>query len=116
MIMDVNSVLLRFPWINDETVIMSYRFHYRSHKCNTVTDPDSYSICNGHRTSGAESINQQWNFSKKHVRYLSQENVMQFLAVRSVFLNVRTSISEKFKIQNIDDTHFFSFITESWKC
>ena len=110
------SVLIRFPWINDETIIMSDRFHYRSHKCNTVTDPDRYAICNDHRTSGTESINQQWNFSKKHIRYLSPENLMSYLAIRSVFLNIRTSIREKFEIQDIGDTHFLSLITDSWKC
>ena len=51
------SVLLRFPYINSETIIRSDRVHYRSHKCNIVTDLDIYTMCIDHRTSGARSIN-----------------------------------------------------------
>ena len=52
------SALLRFPWINDRTIIMSDKFLYRSQKFNIVADPDSYSITVDHRTSDADSINQ----------------------------------------------------------
>ena len=65
------SVILWIPWVNGNCLIVSGRFHYRSHKCNIVTDPDSYGICSQHRTSGAESINQLWNFSRYHIRFLS---------------------------------------------
>ena len=50
------SVHFRFPWIKDQTIIMSHRFHYRSHRPNTVTDPDSYEMCKSHLTSEAKSI------------------------------------------------------------
>lgn len=52
-----NSILFRFPWINEEIVISSDRFHYRSRKRNFVTNPDSYTICKDHRISGSDSIN-----------------------------------------------------------
>ena len=82
------SMLLRFPCITEETIIMGDRFLYRGQKCKTVTDTNSYVRFNDHKTSGAESINQQWNFTKKHVRYLSPDYLILYVDVRSVFLNV----------------------------
>ena len=65
----LKSIVLRVPWVNDECLIASDLFHYRTHKCNVVTDPDSYNLCRRHKTSAAESINQQWNFSKSHIGF-----------------------------------------------
>ena len=76
------SIILRLPWINKETTIICDRFHYKSHACNSVFDPDSYMSCRNHSTSGAESINRLWYLSKFHLRYLHPENLMPFLAKR----------------------------------
>ncbi len=65
----LRSVAIRTPWVEEQCLIVSYRSHYRSHKCDIVTDPDSYSWCKPHSTSSAESINQHWKFSKPHVRF-----------------------------------------------
>ena len=64
------SVVLRTLWINETCLIVSDRFHYRGHECNIVCDPESYEDTRFHSTSGAESINQMWNFSKSHIRFL----------------------------------------------
>ena len=50
------SIILRLPWINNETAIMSDIFQSRSHKCILVAYPDSYPYSMDHRTSGAEVI------------------------------------------------------------
>jgi len=110
------SIILRTPWVNEKCLIVSDRFHYRGHKCNVVNDPDSYALCRMHSTSGAESINQHWNFSKSHVRFLSPENLMPFLAIRTVFLNIRARIREKYEVTDIDDTHYSKFIDDAWIC
>ena len=60
------SVVLRLPWINDETTIVCDLFHYKSHSCNSISDPDSYPACNNHSKSGAESINHLWSISRTH--------------------------------------------------
>jgi len=110
------SIILRTPWVNEKCLVVSDRFHYRGHKCNVVNDPDSYPACRMHSTSGAESINQHWNFSKSHVRFLSADNLMPFLAIRTVFLNIRARIREKFGVMDIDDSHYSKYIQEAWVC
>ena len=41
---------------------------------------------------------------------------MPYLAIRSVLLNIRTSIREEHKIQDIDVSHFSSYIMDSSTC
>jgi len=87
------SIILRVPWVNDDCLVVCDRFHYRGHKCNSIYDPNSYYRCTPHATSGAEAVNHLWNFSKAHLRFLRPDNMMLFLAIRAVFLNVRASLN-----------------------
>ena len=89
------SITLRFPWVFDESMVVCDRFHYHGHTCNSVCDPDNYLSCAQHSTSGAESMNHLWNFSKSHLRFLRPDNLMPFLALRAIFLNVRASIRKE---------------------
>ena len=91
------SITLRFPWVYNETVVVCDRYQYHSHTCNSICDPDSYMCCEERSTSAAESINYLWNFSKSHLRFLRPDNLMQFLALRSIFLNVRSYIRRERK-------------------
>ena len=100
------SVILRTPWVNDECLIASDRFHYRGHKCNTVCDPDSYSLSRLHSTSSAESINQQCNFSKSHIRFIRKDNFMLFFPIKAIHINIRAVIRDKRGTQDIDDAPF----------
>lgn len=79
----------------DDYTIVCDRFHYHGHKCNTVYDPDNYLSCEEHAISGAESMNHLWNFSKSHLRFLRPDNLMPFLAPRSIFLNFRSCIRQE---------------------
>lgn len=88
------SITLRFSRVYDEFTVLRDRFHYGSDTCNSVCDPDSYISCESHSTSGAESINRLWNFSKSHIRFLRPYNLMPLLALRSIFLNVRSCVEE----------------------
>lgn len=101
---------------NNSCLIVCDRFHYKSHKCTTVFDPNSYRICDNHATSGAESLNNLWTFSKSHLRFIGSDNLMLFLAARSVFLNIRASIREKTKKTDITTKQFTTFIRDYWKC
>ena len=112
----LKSVILRVPWLNDRCLIASDRFHYRTHKCNSVTDPDSYLMCKEHQTSGAESINQQWKFSKAHVRYLAPNNLMPYLAIRSIFINIGALIRESSNATDLDDVHYRNYFANAWVC
>ena len=67
------STVLRNSWINDKCTVVCDRFHYASHTCNSIADQDSYMEFSLHATSGAESVNQLWRFSKSHLRFLRPE-------------------------------------------
>lgn len=110
------SVILRVPWVNEECKIVCDRFHYRSHKCTSVWDPDSYLSCSKHASSGAESINHLWNFSKSHLRFLRPDNVMPFLAARAVFVNVRAELRKQEGKSDINARDFRNFVQRNWEC
>ncbi len=95
------SIVPRTLWINDECAVFWDRFHYAGHICNSIADPESYTECSLHATSGDESINQLWKFSKSHLHFLQPENLMLFLIARSVFLNVRCEVRRSTKKQDI---------------
>ncbi len=86
------SIILRVPWVTNECRLVCNRLHYTGHTCNLICDPDSYLSSTEHATSGAESINQLWTFSKSHLRFLRPENVVPFLTARSIFLNIRSRV------------------------
>ena len=65
------SITLKFPWVYEETLVVCDRYHYSSHTCDSTCDPDSCLCCEDYSTSGAESIDLLWNFSKPHLRFLS---------------------------------------------
>ena len=110
------SVMLRTPWINDTCLIFSDRFDNWGHKCNILFDPDSCESTIFHSTSGAESINQMWNFSKSHIRFLIPESLIPFLTIRAIFIDIRACIREKYNIQDIDDMNFTNFIATEFIC
>lgn len=110
------STELRVSWINDKCVVVCVRFHYKSHKCNIMHNPHSYSSCQNYSTSGAESTNSLRNMSKTHVRFLSVENMIPFLAAKVVFMNIREKLWETTKNLEINMSRFREFIKEQWKC
>lgn len=69
--------------------MMCDRFHYRSHKCSLLYDPDTFPVCDAMCTSVAESLNRKWARSRNHSRYLHGDNIIPFLLARSIFLNLR---------------------------
>lgn len=110
------SVVLRFPWVSDECIIVCDRFHYKGHICNSVWDPDSYASCRAQASSGAESINRLWSMSKTHLRFLDPQNLMPFLAIRAAFINVRSMIRQKNRTSDIKESAFRKFVQSQWTC
>lgn len=82
----VSSVSLRLPWVQEKTLFLCDRFHFRSHKCTSVFDPEIYPDCDDIRTSGAEALNRQFSASQRPVRFLSGEILVPFVYVGSLFL------------------------------
>ncbi len=112
----MRSVTLGTPWVAEKTTLVCDRFHYRHHKCNSVHEPDSYPSCRLHASSGAESVNNLFAFSRSHIRFLRESNLITFLAARSVFLNVRAKImaSKGKNGADIDEIEFRLFISQNF--
>ncbi len=114
----MHSFTLRVPWVAEMTIIVCDRFRYRNHKCNSVHDPDSYPSCRIHASSGAESANNLFAFSKSHIRILTGSNLIPFLAAASVFLNVRAKITavKGKNSANVDEEEFRYFLSQNFIC
>lgn len=107
--------VLRTPWVKEECLAASDRFQYRGHKCSIVCYPDSYSMSGLHRTSDAEFINQQWNFSESYTRFL-KKRPYTFLGIKSTFVSICARIRDKRGTKDFGDKHFQSFVGRKRNC
>ena len=110
------SISVRARWVNESCLVGFVRFHYKGHTCNSVCSPDSYPLCSNHMTSGAESLNHIWNFSKSHVRYLDGDKMMVYLACRAVFINLRTIVRQSVRQLDTENISVREFAREMWDC
>ena len=110
------SILLRVLWVAEECLVVCDRIHYRAHACNSNWDPDSHSFFRNHCTSGPEAINCLLGFSKSHLLFLSSDNLMPFLAARSIFISLLAMIRMKEKKADINAKVFCRTISEMWLC
>lgn len=110
------SVNLRVHWVKEKTLFLCDRFHYRTHKCSSIFDPDVYRQCDNLSTSGAESLNRQFSASRRHVRFLAGENLVPFIYVRSLFLNIRAHLRDKYQQADVEDSDLISFANTKMPC
>lgn len=92
----------------DKTDVLSDRFHYRSHKCSSLFDPDIFSFCDGLMTSVAESLNRRLAASRNHIRYLFGDNLVPFPYSRIIFLNLRMRIRQQFDKEDVEYIDIYS--------
>jgi len=109
-------IVLRVPWVYDECTIVCDRFHYKGHACNSTWDPENHTSLAGHATSGAESINNLWTFSKSHLRFLRPDRLKPFLIARAMFINVRSIVRERTRKSDITTKQVLNMARERWKC
>lgn len=95
------SFMLRVPWLLGRTRLTVDRFHYKSHKCCSYINPDSFRQFDMQRTETADSINARIEKSLTSIRYLNGDNLMSFLRVRFSLLN-------RADTQDEDLTYFFN--------
>ena len=112
----LKSVILNVPWVNNKCLIVCDRFHYKSHTCSSVCDPDSYISCSEQATSRAESVNHLWAFSKSHLRFLKPSNGMPFMAARAVLINVRARIRERTRKSDINPKMLLKHLQDTLLC
>lgn len=110
------SVRLRLPWVLNETTVLMDRFHYRSHRCCSLFDPDTFQFCDTLLTSGAEALNRRLAASRTHIRYLSGENLIPFLYVRTLFLNLRARLRQDSNKDDIEDSDIQLYFNEIVPC
>ena len=115
----VRSTALRIPWIFENTYVFSDRFHYRSHKCCSLFDPDTFPQCDELVTSGADSLNRRWAASRNHIRYLSGRNLIPFLYSKTVFMNLGARVRKEIEKEDVEDCDiaaiFDRVVPCSWK-
>ena len=112
----LKSMMLRFPRLAVEARLLCDRFHYRTHTCPSVFDPDTFSTCDNLLTSGAEAINSRLATSRSHIRFLSGENLVPFLFVKILFLNLRANVRRTTKKKDIEDVDVFKYARNSVPC
>lgn len=105
----VKSVALRFRWMFSDTTFVCDRLHY-------AFDPDTHPCCDNIPTSGAEAINKQWGTSRKHIRFLSADNIVPFLYVRMLFLNIRAHLRHKTKGVDVENQDVIQFADDLLAC
>ena len=110
------SIVLRFPTIVKSTRILCDRYHYRSHSCPSVFDPDSYVPCDRLATSGAEALNSRLAVSRNHIRFLSGRNLVPFLMAKVIFLNLRAMIRRRVGRSDIEDVYVNMHAKDMIKC
>ncbi len=102
------SAILRCPWIFHATKVCVDRFHFRSHKCCSSFDPDSYPVLDDLKTSGAEAINSRIAESRKNIRFLNGANLTPFLAAKCLFINLRAHYRQKTGVWDAEDADLFA--------
>ena len=110
------AVILSFPWVNEDCLIICDRFHYRAHACNSNWDPESCLSYRNHSSSRGEAINQLWVCSKSHLRFQKTENDMPFSMARFVFINLCALIRRRQKKADINSQMFRRTIRGMWNC
>lgn len=110
------STRLRLPWVKNHNLFLCDRFHYRTHKCSSLFDPDVYPQCDELSTSGAESFNRQFAASRKHVRFLAGENLVPHVYVRALFLNIRAHLRDKNRQSDVEGSDLIEFANERMPC
>lgn len=111
-----SSAILRVPWVFRQTRMAVDRFHYKSHKCNSLFNPDSYSDFDAHRTETAESINARIEKSLPYMRYLGTESLLPFLRVRFSLINLCALYQQTFNRSDLEDEDLTSFFHSVCAC
>lgn len=106
----VRSIRLRLLWVLDETDVLTDRFHYRSHRCCSLFDPDTFPNCDKLLTSGAEALSKRIATSRNHIRYLSGPNLIPLLYARSLFINIRARVREFVEDDDIEDVDVYEIL------
>ena len=110
------SVALRFPWMFDSTTFLCERFHYRSHSCSSLFDPDTYPMCDDLLTFGAEALNRKLTASRNHIRYLAGRKLVPFLYVRALFLNLHSHMRDSKNYSGVEDLYMSQMADKFMPC
>ena len=110
------SAVLRIPWLMLLCYVLVDRFHYKSHTCSRLFDPDQYQALHKIKTSSTESIAARIKRSLYHMRYLKGEALVVFLNVRFALLNLVSNYFETYKNKDIEDANLELFFQSVVDC
>ena len=100
----MQSSLLRLPAVTAQTRSLCDRFHYRTHACPVAFDADSYHSCENLATSGAKSVNNCFAASRARIRFLAGRNLIPFLIMKAVLINLRAVNSKRARRKDVENT------------
>lgn len=66
--------------------------------------------------AGAESLNRQFAASRRHVRFLAGDNLVAFIYVRSLFLNIRAHLRDHHQQADVEDSDLIAFASARIPC
>lgn len=112
----VRSVITRVPWLMHLSKFMVDRFHYKSHTCSEIFDPDSYYSMGQDKSTTAESINARIEKSVPYLRFLKAENLIPHLNLRFALLNVTTRYRRMHQTDDLEDSDMWEYFKDSVAC
>ena len=92
------------------------RFHFKSHTCSEIHDPDSYFWMDVDRTTTAESLNARLGKSVPYLRFVKEDNLIPHLNIRFALLNITTRYRRKHKTDDMEDEDVWEFFKETVPC
>lgn len=63
------------------------------------------------QTTGAEALNRAWKISRTHIRYLNAKNIVPFLYLRMLFLNLLAHMRDRGKVKDVNEKDYLSSLT-----
>lgn len=96
--------------------ILVDRFHFKSHLCSEIFDPDSYRSHDGHKTTSAEAINSRMERIVPFLRYVCGELLVLHLTIRFSLLNIVTQFRRQYGKDELKDEDLWSFFGQCMKC
>ena len=112
----VKSILTRAPWLLHVSKFVVDRFHFKSHTCSEIFDPDAYHLMDTDVTTTAESINARLEKTVPYLRYVSGENFIPYLNIRFALLNIATRYRKMHQIEDLEDEDLWKYFKEVVEC
>ena len=84
------------------------RFHYRSHVCSELFDPDIWRQYDCIETESVEVLNSHWASTLAYIGYLRVDNLVPYIFSKAILINTLAHACETFKKSDLEDADIFA--------